>query len=571
MSTSSVSFNVWVRAAGSDVPAVYPLAIISPRQAGTAPSQIAGAPVFPSGHPMLRAHPSVPYRHRACAKGGAYPYVFTLSNAPAGMTVDPFTGLIEWPNPTGTSATPTLNVTDAEGTVRSETWTIQVTIAGFKFVSGTGSDAADGTLANPWRSLGRVRSSATPDDIIYFRAGTYSAQGLYTTDVIARSIDTSAFTPTTTSFEINDSTNLVGQTLIFATGANAGIGVLVTSGTVVDGRFRVTALHANVLVAAPANGDQFGVGNTWRRIEWSASAHSVKWLAYPGEQPILDNNFQSFLTDWGALHRLTGSATHPVYVRGFRHINILDKGFQLGANGGYHVFAELECGANSLATTVDGSNSGSIMCLTGNGSFAWFTHFCNLTNHDSHRGALKLYSQKHCVIENVDTINCDGSWDVKSHIVSFEIRRCLMRTMRSALQSGIHGNMAGADPDRTSGEVRFNLVDLRGVAGTDPLAADIGSDGNVGQIDVYRNTFIGRVLVRNIGSDDGPVRVRRNIIINTDAGDAERVHLSNNAAGRVEATDNLVGAPTDGIVDTDGRLQGAYRVPMYLGHYGQET
>jgi hypothetical protein len=394
---------------------------------------------------------------------------------------------------------------------------------------------------------------------------------MYTTDIVAKSIDTSAFTPTLTSFESNDATDLTGQTLIFATGVNAGIGVLVNAGTVVNGRFRVTALHANALLAPPANGDQFGVGNTWKRVEWSASAHSVKWLAYPGEQPVLDNNFQSFLTDWGALHRLSGNATHPVYVRGFRHINILDKGFQLGANDGYHVFAELEYGTDSLAATIDGSNSGAIMCLTGNGSFAWFTHFCDLVCHDTHRGALKLYSQKHSVMENLETRNCESSWDIKSEIPCFEVRRCVMRGMQSNNQSGIHGNMAGADPDRTSGEVRFNLVDLRDTPGGNPLALDVGSDGNVGAVDVYRNTFLGRVLVRSFAADDGPVRLHHNVIVNDDASEPQRIYVTDSDASRVMVGENLAGALADGIVDSEGRLQGVYRTAMYLGSFGHEA
>src|SRR5687767_9256080 len=44
-------------AAGNGVPAVYPLMLVSPRQAGSAPAQAAGAPAFPTGHPMLHAHP----------------------------------------------------------------------------------------------------------------------------------------------------------------------------------------------------------------------------------------------------------------------------------------------------------------------------------------------------------------------------------------------------------------------------------------------------------------------------------------------------------------------------------
>jgi hypothetical protein len=566
MATSSTSFQIRIRAAGGGMPAVYPLAIVSPREAGTAPPQIAGAPPFPSGHPMLHAHPGVPYRHRACVKGGSYPFVFTLVDAPDGMRVDVNTGLIEWDNPTGSSASATLRVTDAEETVLMETWTIRVGTSGFKFVAENGDDGADGSLEAPWRSLSQVQTGASPNDIVYFREGTYGHGSLHVNEVISSRVVTDDFTPTATSFEVEGTADLTGQALIFGSGRNSGFGVLVTAGMVVGDRFRVTSLHSPLL-APPGEGDEFGVGNTWQRVEWSASSHSVKWLAYPGEQPVLDNGFQSFLTDWGALHRLTGDATNPVYVRGFRHVNILDKGFQLEAADGYHVFAELEYGEGSLALMMDGSNSGAIMCLSGRGTFAWLTHFCDLHCDGALRGALKLYAQRHCVIEQVDTISCESAWDVKAEIPSFEIRGCVMRAVRSLTQGGIHGNMAGDGDNRTSGEIRFNLVDMRDV-GPDALAADIGQDGSVGVVDVYRNTFIGRVQVRNIGADDGPVRLTRNVIINADSTAAERVYMSSSEASRVMVSDNLVGGDGDGIVDAAGRLQGEYL--DRLGRYGHQ-
>ena len=158
----------------------YPLELVSPRAAGTAPA--AGFAAIPSGHRIFKAYPGLAYNIRAVVIGGAYPFAYALSNAPAGMTIDAATGEINWPNPQA-SATPTITVTDAEGTRVSAFWTINVSADGFKFVSPSGNDANAGTLSAPWRTLLKLYNSSDSSDIVYFRAGTYGADGIPRTSV----------------------------------------------------------------------------------------------------------------------------------------------------------------------------------------------------------------------------------------------------------------------------------------------------------------------------------------------------------------------------------------------------
>jgi hypothetical protein len=154
----------------------YPLELISPRAVGTAPAS--GLAAMPSGHRIFRAYPGLEYNIRAVVIGGAYPFTFALSNAPSGMTVSA-DGTISWPNPTGTTVTPTLTVTDAEGARVSSAWAINVTTSGFKFVNATsGNDTADGSRTAPWRTLAKVHTSGTNSDIVYFRTGTYTPAGI---------------------------------------------------------------------------------------------------------------------------------------------------------------------------------------------------------------------------------------------------------------------------------------------------------------------------------------------------------------------------------------------------------
>jgi hypothetical protein len=177
-----VSFrNVMICLALSCAPALaanYPLELVSPRAAGTAPSTDAGTPTMPSGHRILFAYPGIAYNIRAVVIAGAYPYTFSLSNAPSGMTIDAASGEINWPNPQA-NATPTISVTDAEGTQRTASWTIAVGAGPFRFVdSASGNDSNAGTLAAPWRTLAGVRAGSRAGDIVYFRTGTYTTVGM---------------------------------------------------------------------------------------------------------------------------------------------------------------------------------------------------------------------------------------------------------------------------------------------------------------------------------------------------------------------------------------------------------
>ena len=147
----------------------YPLEVTNIRPAGTGG--------LTANYRVYRAYPGLEYNIRAAVVGGAYPYTFTLSDAPTGMTVDA-RGVISWPSPQA-SASPTLTVRDQEGSQVSATWNITVDGGSFRFVDAVnGNDANAGNQAAPWRTLSKVYSSATGTQIVYFRAGTYTVAGI---------------------------------------------------------------------------------------------------------------------------------------------------------------------------------------------------------------------------------------------------------------------------------------------------------------------------------------------------------------------------------------------------------
>lgn len=214
----------------------YPLEITNIKPVGT--------DGMTANNRIFRAYPGIEYNIRAAVIGGAFPYTYSLRNAPAGMTIHQSTGEINWPNPQANS-TPTIEVRDAEGTLASRTWTITVTTTGFRFIdavngrnalgNGCTSNCGTGTLANPWRTIsdfyeGSRDRSTYAGEFIYFREGTYSVAGI----------------------------------------------------------------------------PRGSIGSAWERVEFPMETKPVVWMAYPGETPIIDFGYRAGV-DNGALIRFSDS------------------------------------------------------------------------------------------------------------------------------------------------------------------------------------------------------------------------------------------------------------------------
>jgi len=150
----------------------YPLEIVFPISAGS------GTPAISSAHPIFRAYPGIEYNIRPHVQGGMYPFTFSLSNAPSGMTIDSDTGEISWPNPQANASNITLTVTDAESATAQSQWSITVSTSGYLFVNSSYSGAETGSLTQPFSSIQNLldnTSAANVNDIVYFRSGNYTA------------------------------------------------------------------------------------------------------------------------------------------------------------------------------------------------------------------------------------------------------------------------------------------------------------------------------------------------------------------------------------------------------------
>lgn len=163
--------------------AFIPLEIGSPKAVGT------GTPAITSDHPVFRAYAGITYNIKPMIVGGLYPFTFSLSGEPSGMTIDSSTGVINWPTPTaGTTDTITLTVVDDESTQAQSSWQIVVGTSGYLFMDSSYVGTETGSITQPFSTIQNMLDSTTSSnitDIIYFRSGTYNLP-------IYNSVDSSA-------------------------------------------------------------------------------------------------------------------------------------------------------------------------------------------------------------------------------------------------------------------------------------------------------------------------------------------------------------------------------------------
>jgi len=150
-------------------PPYFSLYIILPRESGTGTQAN-----IPATNRIFKAYPGIEYNIRAAVIGGTYPYTYSLSNAPTGMSIDSRTGEIVWTNPQSNASNIQLSVEDADGNSTSTTWDITVTENGFIFVDSSHTGTESGTLNEPYSSLyNMLQNESTTSDIVYFRDGSY--------------------------------------------------------------------------------------------------------------------------------------------------------------------------------------------------------------------------------------------------------------------------------------------------------------------------------------------------------------------------------------------------------------
>jgi hypothetical protein len=504
-------------------PSNFALELIAPRASGTAPSLEDGTPNFPSGHRCLKAYTGITYTYKCDVMGGSFPYTFSIANAAAGMSINATTGVITWTNPQSNS-TPTITVTDAEGTEVAGTPTIVVTTSGFKFVDAVGGDdtTGTGTLAAPWQTFSKMKTASAAGDITYFRAGTYSTN--LTPD--ASGGKTAEFSPpgNWSRIEVNSSTRSVrwlaypGEAVIFDGGYVAGV----TQGVFI----RITGSSTN-----PIYVDGIEFQNYYHMIiqfGYQTNTHYDKFCNL--EMHSVGNVING--ANSACVDSLSNSGGPARQYTVYQDINFHDN--LPGGIKAYWQYKSLWEGITS----------------TDNGGADPGTGFAQAGGCD-HKAAVGRFEVRTSVFDNAPS-----SGDVPD-------------SNGTGADSAVGGNQnaSNASPNHAaSGEVRYNKFGRSTRPGL--RVVNMNNFTNSGQIFYYRNTGIGRWNVENSGPNStGPFDFYRNIIINdVGAGQTDRITVSSGDRSTIAVQDNLAEATTAGVLDANLDLQGAY-----LTSYGPTT
>ncbi len=461
----------------------YALQIILPRAARSSPDT-GGLPISPN-HRIFWAYPGVQYNIRGAVIGGVYPYRFSLENAPAGMTMDPATGEIDWPDPRANATNILFKVMDAAGSQVSTLWSIAVASGRFIFVNASASEGGNGSFDRPYRQLSKIPEAIHYGKILYFMSGTYQ-----------------------------------------------------------------------VLDMLRAGSD------SWERVEINGGGKPVAWLEYPGESAVIDFGWKG--SGSAPLIRMGNGS---IYLDGLETANSHNIAFQFESPS-FGVVRRMTM--HHQGPGQDGANSAFIMFLASYGSPALGMVIQDNTFSDIINGtgncALKLYSLNKCLIEDNIFHGTEAGTEaivaIKSDNPRFTVRR---NTFYDIGTPAIGGNMHRVS-HATFGEILYNNV--RGGA---TEAIFINQDGQAARIDVYRNTFKGRVRMRFTDADDGPFHFYNNVIISNDPlgrwVTGSRIHFENvTDRSRVLMTNNLEGPFSSAIIDAFGFLTPSYA--SQLGTHG---
>jgi|TARA_B110000908_G_scaffold112398_1_gene131804 hypothetical protein len=125
-----------------------------------------------------KAYPALNYETRIGVIGGRYPYDFSITTGPSGLTVDPRTGVVSWSVPITGSYSVSILIVDSSSKQISYDYVLNVTTNGFYFVSPSGLAANNGSIGSPWPGISHAVSNTNSSDVVYLRGGDYSANNI---------------------------------------------------------------------------------------------------------------------------------------------------------------------------------------------------------------------------------------------------------------------------------------------------------------------------------------------------------------------------------------------------------
>jgi hypothetical protein len=285
---------------------------------GAAPT---GWPLEILGWNLAKAYPGIAYEWRPGIKGGVFPYTFTLAAGPSGMTVDSRKGIIRWTPPAtqSTGNAVQVRVVDQAGATINVGYSIDVTTSGFCFVASDGNDGHAGTIDQPWLTLAKAQAAAGASDIVYVRAGTYTAsaldmQGSTVSRWVAYPGESVVWDCAGSTIGVHkDSCAFVGLEI-----HNSGIHMFSLDGTVRSVIWRKNVMHA---ISAGSSKENpafiFGMDGTARPIQGTIQ-------------------YDKFLVQENTFYDITSSTNHAASVTCYNVKNLLyenNEAYQIASRG----------------------------------------------------------------------------------------------------------------------------------------------------------------------------------------------------------------------------------------------
>lgn len=484
----------------------YPLEIIRPLPPGPT-----GTGLHASNR-IYRAYQGIPYTIKADAIGGRWPYTYSLSGQPSGMTINAgpcptigpscTAGTIEWTNPQASAASITVRICDADNDCVSTTWgiTVSTTIGanGFCFINAdSGNDTTgNGSPATPWRTFSKAKASCGARSILYFRGATASY---------------------------------------------------------------------NFLGVTPSSQWECGVNGKVRMTE---STGPIIFIGYPGESPVFD--MDTGYTALAPCFEMFGTHT---WISNMTFRDCYHKCFEMQRDGQYGITFWNNTVINQ-GPGEDSTNSAVLMFgFLGTGNQAYFDLVENNTISGLVAGTgnscFKFYSARKSVTayNSFTTIAADECVAPKMAVSQYTIRGNVFQGITG---SAIWGNQMNGNSSatRTYGEILFNNV-----KDSTDYTLQLNQHGTADETFVYRNTFQGLIQVWNASSTNGPFNFTDNVIVSSRMSGgscpARITCYQVTDYSKIVLTGNVQGAASDSIVNANGELQGGYR-STWIGLRGVE-
>jgi hypothetical protein len=285
------------------------------------------------------------------------------------------------------------------------------------------------------------------------------------------------------------------------------------------------------------------------RVHWRDRPHV--FLAYPGESPVIDG----FTTGSTYRHFYIESPGNLCYYwHGIRFTNF--KGWVNEIWQGNNC-TWLDCNFDSLTSDGSSANQGAIgvrndsvltntpPALDASYKYYYFVNGCSFHNQTSNAECIGVYGIAKMLIERNSFTNNTGTViDMKSSSQRMEVRA-----------NTESGNGFGLDI-----KGQYHAAKMQIHHNYFQSLVNIGEYQPGGPFDIYfdRNTVRASLRLRNLNSSQGPINMRRNVIVNESPSD----HIDDTESSTVTTvtrnySENLTGNAAAGLIDGSGNLAGA--------------